>query len=53
VRATVLEEWMRNGLKAAPGQRSAVLLRDDGTFDEERFRRLFAQRSKKHMALSE
>jgi hypothetical protein len=53
VRATLLEDWMRDGLKAAPDRRDAVLVHPDGSLDEARFRRLYALRNTKDMSLGE
>src|SRR6185295_18691078 len=53
VRATVLADWMRDGLKGPPDRSAAVLVMPDGKLDEPRFRRLFAKRDNKDMRLSE
>jgi hypothetical protein len=53
VRATILADWMREGLKASPEQRDAVLVGPDGKLDEGRFRRLFDARDKKNMSVGE
>jgi hypothetical protein len=44
---------MREGLKASPDQRDAVLVGADGKLDEGRFRRLFDARDKKNMSVGE
>jgi hypothetical protein len=53
VRATILADWMREGLKASAEQRKAVLVGPDGTLDEARFRRLYAARNTKDMSVGE
>jgi hypothetical protein len=53
VREKVLAHWLRDGLSARPDQREAVLVRPDGTLDEERFRRLYAARDHRPVALGE
>jgi hypothetical protein len=53
VRATILADWMREGLKAPADRRDALLVRPDGTLDEARFRRLFAARNTKDISVGE
>jgi hypothetical protein len=53
VREEVLSEWLRTGLDAQDDQRRAVLVRPDGTLDEERFRRIYAQRDRTPISLQE
>jgi hypothetical protein len=53
VRETVLSDWLRDGLQATAEQRAAVLVREDGTLDEETFRRLWGARDRREVRLSE
>jgi F-type H+-transporting ATPase subunit b len=56
VRATVLPDWLRDGLEAPDGpgaQHAAVLVRPDGTLDEARFRELYRQRDQRPVRLAE
>jgi len=53
VRESVLSDWLRGGLAAPQERRSALLLRPDGTLDEERFRRIYARRDNRALRLSE
>ncbi len=53
VRETVLSDWLEHGLEAAPERRDALLIRPDGSLDEERFRRIFARRDDREVRLNE
>lgn len=53
VRESVLADWQRDGLEAAPERAPAVLVRPDGTLDEPSFRRIFARRDQRDVRLSE
>jgi hypothetical protein len=53
VRETILSDWLEAGLSATPEQASAVLVRPDGTLDEERFRALWNRRDQRPVSLAE
>ncbi len=53
VRKGLLPDWQREGLIAAPDRRGALLIRDDGKLDEERFWRHFSRRDPRLVRLAE
>ncbi len=53
VRETVLEDWLQGGLQAEPERRQTLLIRPDGSLDEERYRKLLAGRDERQVQLSE
>jgi len=53
VRASVLRDWQERGLSAAPGQRAAVLIGEDGKLDAQRFRALYGRVDGRAVRLSE
>jgi hypothetical protein len=53
VRETVLADWLRAGLQAAPDRREALLIGPDGQLDQARFRALFARRDRRDVMLGE
>ena len=53
VRAGVLTDWTREGLRASAEQRAAVLVRPDGTLDVERFRAIRERIDRREFRLAE
>jgi len=53
VRASVLSDWLRDGLRARADQREAVLVLPTGKLDEARFRALHARRDQRPVTLVE
>ncbi len=53
IRETVLTQWLKKGLQADEAQRSAVLVKPDGSLDNPRFRKIYAERDRKPVSLHE
>ncbi len=53
VRERVVAAWRASGLTSTPAQRAALLIRPDGTLDEERFRAIYAGRDRRAVGLAE
>lgn len=53
VRAGILTDWRREGLRARPEQRAALLLLPDGRLDEPRFQALYSRVDARPLRLAE